>query len=199
MPSVLAQNDRFWAILKPAGWLCVRGRHPGAPVLIDWVRRELGEAWVCHRLDLDTSGVWLVARSAEAHREAGAWFEGHRIKKEYVFLAEGTPKLPVMRLDAPIEGQKCLTQIQLTRKIAGGFYGVARPQSGRRHQIRIHLSGAGHPIWGDVRYGSSRKDISRTALHARVLELPGGERFEAPLPPDIAQWLEASRLEASGA
>lgn len=169
------------------------GRHPTAPVLIEWVRRELGPAWVCHRLDLETSGVWLVARTAEAHREAGGWFEGHRIKKEYVFLAEGTPRLPVLRLDAPIEGHKSVTQVQVLERFKGGFHGVARPQSGRRHQIRIHLSGVGHPIWGDTRYGSRREDIVRTALHARSLELPTGERFEAPIPSDMAGWIEAAR------
>lgn len=198
-PKVLAQTAEFWALDKPAGWLCVPGRHPSAPVLIDWVRQNLGQAWVCHRLDLGTSGVWLVAKTPEAHREACQWFESHRARKQYLFLAHGLPGLPVMRLDAPIENQKAITQIEVRERFSSrnGFLGLARPQSGRRHQIRIHLSQAGHPIWGDERYGShyvaNAVSISRTALHAAVLEVPGGLRFESPLPADFNSWLEDAR------
>jgi 23S rRNA-/tRNA-specific pseudouridylate synthase len=182
---------------KPPGWLCVPGRSPGTPVLIDWVRSTLGEAWVCHRLDLETSGVWLVARTASFHKLAGSWFEQHRMRKQYRFIADGLPGLPVLRLDAPIEGQRSVTQIEVLEvwKAAQAFLGVARPQSGRRHQIRIHLSQAGHPIWGDRRYASSRTEIARTALHASVLELPDGRRFESPLPADFEQACRRGRGE----
>ncbi len=189
-PKVLHTDPDCWVIDKPAGWLCVPGRKPGVPVLIDWVRRELGEAWVCHRLDLETSGVWLVARTAEFHRRAGAWFESHAIRKQYLFIADGVPALPVLRLDAPIEGLRSVTQVEVREILQGtqAFLGLARPQSGRRHQIRIHLSQAGHPIWGDRRYGSTREEVSRTALHAWKLELPDGRKFEAPVPADFEEW-----------
>jgi len=196
-PSLAAETPDFWVIDKPAGWLCVPGRDRASPVLQDWVRDRWGKAWVCHRIDRGTSGLWLVARNADAHREACGWFERHEIKKEYAFLAEGRPRLPVLRMAEPIEGKPSVTQVELKERLVNGFLGIARPQSGRRHQIRIHLSQAGHPIWGDLEYGSHRKDVGRTMLHAAVLVLPTGQRFESPLPADFEAWRLASRLKES--
>jgi 23S rRNA-/tRNA-specific pseudouridylate synthase len=207
VPGVLAETQDFWVIDKPAGWLSVPGRSGEGvrrlPVLVDWVRENLGPAWVCHRLDVGTSGVWLVARNQQAHRTANGWFEQHQVKKEYLFLASGQPALPVLRLDAPIDGARSVTQVQVRERWveSNGFLGIARPQSGRRHQIRIHLSGVGHPLWGDLSYGSTRTQvgglgISRPALHASRLELPDGQVFECPLARDFEAWLGAAQKGA---
>ena len=204
-PQILAQTDRWLVLNKPAGWLTIPGRGE-APVLKAWAEKELGaQIWVVHRIDRDTSGVVLFAKTAQAHREANEWFEKHRVKKAYDFLAQGNPSSPIFKVNAPIEGAASLTQIEVRERLGSGFLGRAVPLSGRRHQIRIHLAQKGHPLLGDAEYGGpkslltsqgERLDVVRVALHAASLELPGGERFEAPWPLDFSQWVE--RLRTSG-
>lgn len=182
---------------KPPGVLTVPGRTP-EPSLVELIREEHGDVWVVHRLDRETSGVVLFARSQEAHREACLWFEKREVRKFYDCLAAGEPAAPVLRLDAPIAGQKSLTQVQAReRYAAGAFLARARPLTGRTHQIRIHLAEAGHPLLGDPQYGGARQlgtlTVERVALHAARLELPGGEVFEAPWPADFSGWVEALR------
>jgi 23S rRNA-/tRNA-specific pseudouridylate synthase len=159
--------------------------------------------WVVHRIDLETSGVVLFARTAESHRQANQWFESHEVRKQYDFLASGNPSQPVMKLSTPIEGRPSVTQIEVKERWGSAFLGRAIPLSGRRHQIRIHLSKKGHPILGDRDYGGKSQlespdlqspiEVKRVALHAYRLELPGGEKFEAPWPDDFRNWVEAMR------
>ena len=187
MPRIIATTKKWIVVNKPAGWLSVPGRGE-CPCLSEWLSRKEGKIWVVHRLDRDTTGVILFARSAESHREANTWFSGHKVNKFYDFLAEGSPMLPVFRLNAPVSGQRAVTQVEVRESYNGAFLGRARPLTGRTHQIRIHLSGAGHPLLGDVQYGG-RAEYARTALHAARLELPDGECYEAEWPEDFKTWV----------
>jgi len=198
-PQLLAETARWWVVSKPAGWLSVPPSEPSTnqvPVLVQWVREHLGTAFAVHRLDRETSGVLLFARTEESHREASLWFQDHQVKKTYVCCAQGDPKAPMMRLAEPIRGAGAVTQVEVVAKRLGHFLARVRPLSGKRHQIRIHLSKAGHSLWGDREYGGPavvdlgglRLSIPRVALHAAELELPTGEKFIAPEPEDFALW-----------
>ncbi len=198
VPTILAQTPRWWAVDKPTRWLSVPPS-PGAPaelrdhVVSEWLAREQGaRVWPVHRLDLETSGVLLFARDADAHREANGWFERHEIRKHYDFLAVGKLSAPLVKVKAPVNGAPALTQFETLRVHEGFFHGRARPFTGKRHQIRVHLAGIAHAILGDPKYGGPRElggqTYDRVALHATRLELPTGEIFEAPFPEDFAGW-----------
>lgn len=180
---------------KPAGILTIPGRDPAAPSLFGLLNQNQ-KLWVVHRLDRETSGCLMFAKTEEAHRQACAWFEKHEVKKEYVAFAEGDPRVPVMKFDQPIEGARAVSQMSVEARFMGGFVARVRIVTGRRHQIRIHLSRAGFPILGDIEYDGKKSlaftenvvEFPRVALHARKLEVPGGLKFEAPYPSDFLAW-----------
>ena len=205
-PQLIVQTENWFVVSKPPGWLTVPGRgisQESTPVLVDWARAVTSSnLWVVHRLDLETSGLVVFARTAEDHRRANLWFQDRKVKKTYLCLAQGTPSFPFFKVNAPIAGAPSVTQIEVKHQYSLGFVAQIYPRTGRRHQIRIHLSSKGHPIWGDVTYGGARQvqigrksiEISRVALHALTLELPSGEKFEAPVPLDFENWM--SELKA---
>jgi 23S rRNA-/tRNA-specific pseudouridylate synthase len=205
-PGIIANLPRWLVVNKPPGWLVIPGRSESdGPVLREWVEREIGsKLLVVHRIDRETSGVVLFARDADAHRDANKWFSNHEVRKTYELLAHGLPAAPILRIADPIAGAPSVTQLEIRQRFGSSafpcaFLGRARPLSGRRHQIRIHLAARCCPILGDTRYGGMRSlalpsgkilTIARTALHASRLELPTGEKFEAPWPADFASWVE---------
>ncbi len=204
-PAVIAQTSEWLVINKPAGWLSIPGRDPRqtAPVLSTWVEENLERSWVVHRLDRETSGVILFARTEESHRKASLWFQNHEVSKVYECIAQGVPAIPVMRIKAPVGAQSSITQVEVKERFREGFVASVRPLTGRRHQIRVHLSGQGFPLWGDVEYGGPKRirfdsvelEVDRVALHASRLELPSGESFSAERPDDFLLWLEVLRSE----
>lgn len=185
--SILFADDRFLVVDKPAGLLTIPGRDLSEPSLIERLRQTHPDLLVVHRIDRETSGCVLFAKNAESHRLANGWFEKHEVKKEYLALIEGSFAQPVLRLDRPIDGQKALSQATMVEEFETASLVRVRIQTGRRHQIRIHLSQAGHPILGDTLYRG--KTMGRVALHAEKLELPTGEKILAPIPEDFQSWL----------
>jgi 23S rRNA pseudouridine1911/1915/1917 synthase len=205
LPQQITLTEKWLALSKPAGWLTIPGRDPGAQgILSEWAQQNYGRIWVVHRLDRDTSGIVLFARSAQDHAQANEWFEKRKMKKIYDCIAAGKPATPIFKLNAPIRGDSALTQVEVRERFIAAFLARVRPLTGRRHQIRIHLSQKGYPLLGDVKYGGPREVsvdavglvtqiISRVALHAASLELPSGEKFEAPWPLDFKGWVDALR------
>lgn len=175
---------------------------------------------IVHRIDKDTSGVVVFARTAEAHRMLNVAFEQRQVTKGYLaFVAGGLDG--VTRIDVPLhEARKgkarpavpgepgakhAVTELVVVRRWPRDGAIVAkvdcRPITGRHHQLRVHLRWAGAPILHDPLYGKdtlrgplAAAPCRRLALHAAELTVPGGRRFVAPLPDDLValeRWLDA--------
>ena len=214
-PDIIAETPQWLVVSKPPGWLTIPGRtspRPGvgpAPVLSEWAKQRHPSLFVVHRLDRETSGVVLFARTEEDHRQANLWFQNRKVKKIYHCLAQGHPSTPILKINLPIAGASSITQVEVKASYQEGFLAQVLPRTGRRHQIRIHLSQQGFPIWGDTLYGGPRDitlgksgtlgmtnlTIPRVALHASSLELPTGEIFKAGFSPDFIFWLAQLRKE----
>lgn len=202
-PEILKKTDQWLVVSKPSGWLTIPGRNAeNSRVLSEWALEHHSPIWIVHRLDRETSGVVLFARTSQDHHLANTWFQERKTKKVYHCLASGQARAPLFKIQSPIAGSSSLTQVEVLENYQEAFLARVFPRTGRRHQIRIHLSESGFPIWGDTLYKGPRnvdfKDsqllISRVALHASVLELPSGEIFKASLPPDFEEWLKQLRM-----
>jgi 23S rRNA pseudouridine1911/1915/1917 synthase len=170
---------------------------------------------IVHRLDQGTSGVLVVAKHDAAHRALAAQFRAHTVERIYRALVRGTPSEEAGRVDRPIgrhprERKRMSVHAHVAREAHTAWRVLARypaserawlevrPETGRTHQIRVHLASAGLPIAGDPVYGRGRMregELSRPALHAAVLGFAhprSGERlrFEAPLPEDLSRLLD---------
>jgi 23S rRNA pseudouridine1911/1915/1917 synthase len=179
---------------------------------------------IVHRLDQGTSGVLVVAKHDLAHQALAEQFRDHSIERIYRALVRGVPGPDTGRIDRPIgrhprERKRMSVHAQVAREAHTAWRVIARypaserawlevrPETGRTHQIRVHLAAAGFPIVGDPVYGRSRAregDPARPALHAAVLGFVhprSGERlrFEAALPVDLSSLLGALERREAGA
>jgi 23S rRNA pseudouridine1911/1915/1917 synthase len=163
-------------------------------------------AGIVHRLDRDTSGLLVVARSEEAHRRLQAALGDRLIEREYVALVEGRPPARSGTIEAPIgrdprvrtrmavggaSPREARTHFVLERALEDTSLLELRLETGRTHQIRVHLQAIGHPVCGDPEYGSAGMlGLERQFLHARRLAFDHpitGERIDvaSPLPADL--------------
>ncbi|HEY87562.1 MAG TPA: RluA family pseudouridine synthase [Dehalococcoidia bacterium] len=164
---------------------------------------------IVHRLDKDTSGVIVVAKNSVAQANLISQFKAHAVVKAYLVLVKGhlTPENGL--IEAPIgrdpsnrkrmavvtEGKEARTQYQVIKYIGNHTLLEVRPETGRTHQIRVHLLAIGYPVVGDTTYGVRSAHVSRQFIHASHLgfNLPStGEyvEFTSDLPPDLEQALE---------
>ncbi|HEY92889.1 MAG TPA: RluA family pseudouridine synthase [Dehalococcoidia bacterium] len=164
---------------------------------------------IVHRLDKDTSGVMLVAKNRQAQANLIDQFKAHSVVKAYLVLVKGhlTPESGV--IEAPIgrdprnrkrmavvtKGREAWTQYNVVKYIGDYTLLKVKPETGRTHQIRVHLSAIGYPVVGDTTYGLKSAYSSRQFMHACCLgfKLPStGEyiEFTSELPPDLAQTLK---------
>ena len=179
---------------------------------------------IVHRLDKGTSGIMVVAKGDRAHGALARQFQDHSIERVYLAFVRGVPGLDAGSIDRPVgrhptdrkrmsvrttSGRSALTRLEMIQRFpaSGASQFAIRPQTGRTHQIRVHLASAGMPLVGDPVYGRGRAQhrgpggikLDRPALHAAVLGFlhPTRDqslRFEVPLPTDLARLLAA--LEA---
>ena len=203
-PLRILHDDHEVVVLdKPAGLLTVPGKGPHlADCLIERVRRVFPTVLLVHRLDRDTSGVILFALTPLAQRHLGWQFEGRATRKAYVARvwgemaeAEGVVDLP-LRVDWPnrprqivaADGKPAVTR-WMRLKAGGGESRVRlHPETGRSHQLRVHMQALGHPILGDPFYAEGpARDFPRLMLHSESLRFrhPDGGRsmtVAAPAP-----------------
>jgi 23S rRNA pseudouridine1911/1915/1917 synthase len=213
------QDDDLLVVDKPAGVVV----HPSAGhdtgTLVHGVLEhgaaggEEERPGIVHRLDRDTSGLLVVARSPEAHDRLKQLVRKHALEREYLVLVRGRPRSRSGRIEAPIgrdrrdptrqsldtdRPREAVTHFELVELI--GEYALLRVrlETGRTHQIRVHLAAIGLPVVGDAVYGSPDPALGRQFLHATRLAFTHpftGERVEveSPLPPDLSRYLAALR------
>jgi tRNA pseudouridine32 synthase/23S rRNA pseudouridine746 synthase len=226
--AVLHADAHLLAVDKPAGRLVIPGRSGDETSLREELEAIHGRLWVVHRLDRGTTGVLVFARDAASHRTLNLAFDRGEPRKRYLALVRGTPPAE-RRIDVAIaparrgrmrpaqagdpRGKPSATVVRLleqfpARPWAGGALALveALPETGRTHQIRVHLADAGFPLAVDPDYGEDEPLrgpdaailLARTPLHAARLELahPGSGAplvLESPLPPDLAASVAALR------
>ncbi len=171
---------------------------------------------IVHRLDRETSGVLVVARETAAAESLKRQFRERTVRKVYLALVRGEMSPPAGVIDAPVgrdpkhrqrmaaiaAGRAARTVYRVLASTRGYSWLRLEPQTGRTHQIRVHLAAVGHPVAGDRTYGRRDRHIGRLALHAWQLEIDHpstGERLtlEAPVADDLAE--VAERLFGPGA
>lgn len=195
------EDEAIIVVEKPAGLVTAPTPESDRGDLFDQLRRRgTGPVFLVHRLDLPTSGLLVFARSEAANRALGAAFARHDVDREYVAVAAGELAEP-RTIDRPIQGRRAVTHVTPERRLHDATLLTVRLETGRGHQIRIHLAGEGHPLLGDPQHGGERArryefPPPRLALHARLLGFThpvSGERvrFEAPLPAELSEWIES--------
>ncbi len=208
-PRIVWADEHLTVVEKPAGLLTAPTPEGDRGTLKDLLERELlpgAPAFVVHRLDLPTSGLLVLARSAQANRVLAELFRTHQVEREYLAVVRGRVAWDERACDEPIAGRAARTELFCEERLADVASVVrARLETGRTHQVRIHLAGAGHPVLGDRQYGAGERapgDPPRLALHAAVLGFAhpmSGEplRFTSEWSEDLASWL--ARLRATTA
>ncbi|MEM9641394.1 MAG: pseudouridine synthase [Pseudomonadota bacterium] len=187
--TVLHADADLLVVDKPAGLLSVPGKNPGlADCLEARVRAEFPEALLLHRLDMDTSGVMVFARTRAAQRHVARQFERRQLGKSYVARVWGRPAQDQGRIELPLicdwprrplqkvckaNGKPSVTEWRVQAEEGAVTRLQVTPLTGRSHQIRVHLLSMGHPIAGDRFYARGRAldAAQRLQLHAHSLTL----------------------------
>ncbi len=198
MIPIIFENDDLIAVDKPEGLSVIPERDREKTNLITLLTGERGcKLYVVHRLDKEVSGVLLVAKNAESHRYLNDLFSEHKIVKTYCTVVHGLMPAEKGVIDKPIRecgsgrmaiderrGKPSVTAWQVIPGLSSR-YGRLQvwPQTGRRHQIRVHLYSIGHPIVGDRRYGDKKLQslYPRLFLHAAQIRVPWPDGTEIEL------------------
>ena len=188
-PLAILHHDHALVVLdKPSGLLSVPGKGAHlADCLLARVQAAFPEALLVHRLDRDTSGVMVFAMTPHAQRSLGLQFEKRQAKKTYVARVWGHVAEKTGRIDLPLivdwpnrplqhvdfeNGKPAVTDWRVLRHEDGTTRLRLYPQTGRSHQLRVHMKEIGHPILGDLFYAQGEaRDFPRLMLHAENLRL----------------------------
>ena len=219
---IVHEDGHLIVVDKPAGVVVHPARGHATGTLVQALARRAaggGESWrpgVVHRLDRDTSGLLVVAKSDPVHRALQALIRARAMRREYVALAEGEIAALEGSIDAPLgrdRGDRTLVSIRTDRPRAARTHFrrlealpcttlvEVRLETGRTHQIRAHFAAIGHPVVGDRAYGTAgRLGLERQFLHAALLAFEHpvtGRQVSArsELPADLRAGLVAARAE----
>ncbi|MCL2474512.1 MAG: RluA family pseudouridine synthase [Chloroflexi bacterium] len=220
--NIVFEDEYFLVVDKPAGLVV----HP-APghyddTLVNALKAKydnlpsLGgqeRAGIVHRLDMDTSGLILIAKSEEAIVYFSQLFQQHQIEKHYIALVKGRPANNYGRIEAPIgrhpknrqkmsvntKGREAITEYTVKEYYKNHALLDIKLLTGRTHQIRVHLAAIGHPVYGDCLYGQEEKNLTRHFLHAGYLLFthPKSKKlmqFSSPLPKNLSDILKNTSL-----
>jgi 23S rRNA pseudouridine1911/1915/1917 synthase len=215
---ILFEDDDLLVVNKPAGMVV----HPGAGVYNGTLVNALlhhcktlsgvgGESrpGIVHRIDKGTSGLLIVAKNDMAHRELAQQFKDRKVKRKYIAFVRGVVELDNGKIELPIgrhpRSPKKMAVAFSQSKTASTTYAVLhrfadctmvelRPDTGRTHQIRVHMAYLDHPLLGDAQYGKPDDRIDRPALHAGWISFrhPRTDEsmdFEIPMPQDMMKVL----------
>ncbi len=223
--AVLYEDAAVIGINKAAGMVVHAGAGNHTGTLVNALLHRFGalsseggdlRPGIVHRLDKETSGVLVVARTDAAHRDLAEQFQSRTVEKIYLALVHGVVKSETGTVDKPITrdpvrrtrmtcklatGRTALTHWKVLRRFGKHTLLEVKIGTGRTHQIRVHLSSLGHPIVGDTLYGAPASRIlpERFFLHAARLTFrspaTGGDvTLEAPLPGELAGIIDAEQL-----
>jgi 23S rRNA pseudouridine1911/1915/1917 synthase len=225
--KVLYEDTEVIVVDKPAGMVVHSGAGHHAGTLVNALLHHYGSLsavgdalrpGIVHRLDKDTSGVLVVARTDRVHLALAAQFQKRAVEKIYLTLVHGRPSPAKGTIRTPI-ARDPIRRTRMTTRIASGREALTSFETletigplsllrvnlgtGRTHQIRVHLSSIGHPIVGDHLYGAPRTvgglpSLQRFFLHAFSLRFtsPSSGKtvyVESPLAPELSAWLELAR------
>lgn len=219
--EILHEDDWLMVVNKPAGMVAhpapghTRGTLVNALVGHGSRLSQVGgpeKLGIVHRLDQDTSGIVLAAKDDRTHLVLSRQFAGREVKRVYIGIVRGVVQRDEGTIDAPIgrsafdrklmavrhdSGRESITRYKVKERFPNATLLELYPETGRTHQLRVHLKHIGHPLLGDARYGI-RGGFSRQALHAHRLGFrhPGIEQwveFVSPLPADLKEILAQLR------
>jgi 23S rRNA pseudouridine1911/1915/1917 synthase len=215
--GVVYEDEYLLVVDKPAGVVVHPARgHPTGTLAQALGGRAAGgeETWragIVHRLDRDTSGLLVVAKSEQVHRALKSLLAARRLRREYLALVDGHPSARSGTIDAPIgrdrrdrvkvsidtdQPRPARTHFEIERLVPGATLLRVVLETGRTHQIRVHLAAIGHPVSGDPVYGvAGRYGLTRQFLHAERLNFKHpitGEELDlhSALPEDLQRALE---------
>jgi len=201
---IIFEDPHLIVVNKPAGQLVIPGRGEGqGKPLVDEVSSHIRKkAYVVHRIDRETSGLVAFAKDAKTHRELNLLWEGREVQKTYLAWVLGQMDKKEGLLDYSIKafgsgrmgvdpkGKPSQTRYRMVKTEGQASLLEVEPLTGRRHQIRVHLYHAGHPVLGDPLYGQERPvgGASRLMLHAYRLSIPHADealKLECAVPVDF--------------
>lgn len=203
---IIYEDDNVLVVDKPSGVIShARGRYFDEPSVASFIRQKTGQkgerSGIVHRLDRATSGVMITAKNQETLSFLQKQFSARKVQKTYMAVVQGDMPTPEGVIDMPISrnpkipatfhvteaGKSAISRYKTVRQNGGYTLLELSPETGRTHQLRVHLAELKHPIVGDNLYNGEPAD--RLLLHAASLEitLPGGERtvFTSPLPAEF--------------
>ncbi|RMH68542.1 MAG: RluA family pseudouridine synthase [Gemmatimonadetes bacterium] len=231
---IIDEDDSVLVVCKPAGLRTVPDRwDANKPNLDEELKKIVPTASVVHRLDVGTSGVMVFAKTPEAHRSLSLQFQQRTVRKTYWALVRGIPVESSGNIDLPIaedpkrpgkmiihsRGKSSLSYYEVIARTRHFAVVQVYPQTGRHHQVRVHLAALGHPITADALYGggdafylseikpnyrgkaAERPLLARVALHALRLQFVHPRTgqmvlYEANLPKDLTvAWKQIQRWD----
>lgn len=215
--SIVYEDPEFFIINKPAGLIVHKPSAMSTTItLVDWLLYKFpnivtigdqARPGIVHRLDKDTSGLMIIARTQHAHKELSDMFRHRTIKKIYLAVVQGHPKKsgtidlaigrdilqPTKMSHATQKSRSAITNFEVLEYLPDAAVVKVNPITGRTHQIRVHFAAKKHPIIGDTLYGTQSKLIHRQALHAAALSFTFHDQshtFNQELPNDMVQLIE---------
>ncbi|MBL8624330.1 MAG: RluA family pseudouridine synthase [Myxococcales bacterium] len=206
---IVYEDDDLIVVDKPAGMVTAPTPESDRGDALDRLRRRpgAGEVFLVHRIDRPTSGLLVFAKTATANRVLGQRFVDHDLTRRYLAFVAGAVGDAVGTIDQPIAGQRAITHVRAREVLAGGRATrlTLELETGRSHQIRLHLAALGHPVLGDTQHGGDvarqfRPRPPRLALHATHLGLrhpitDAPLAWDSPLPDDLATWCQRLAAE----
>ena len=200
-PKIVHVDEHLIIVDKPAGLVTAPTPESNRGDLLDQLQKQFGEVFLVHRLDLPTSGLLVFARTSAANKTLGDRFKAHDIEREYRAVAVG--HVTAQAIDREIEKRRAVTHVEPVETFPNATLVRVRLETGRTHQIRIHLAGLGHPVCGDRTHGGEVERAflprpPRLVLHAMVLGFvhpATGERvrWESPIPDELTVWINRLR------